>query len=87
MVYQALPVYGSMPYLDLGDYKGRTGLSPPVAYPSTVEYEANEGSLPRHHVYAIDYYPSVLARVICLYQGPSTRVSTVRMNDEPVSKQ
>jgi hypothetical protein len=33
-----------------------------------VEYEANEGSLyPRHHVYAINYYSSVLTRVICLY--------------------
>jgi hypothetical protein len=72
-----------MMYLDMGDYKGRTGLSPPVVYPSTIGYEANEGSLkPRHHVYAIDYYSSVHARVIHLYQGPSTRVSITRTDDE-----
>ena len=28
-----------------GDYKGRIGLSPPAAYPSTVGNEVNEGSL------------------------------------------
>ena len=49
-----------MPYSNVGDYKGQTGLSPPTAYASTGGYEANEGSLkPRHHVYAIDYYSSV----------------------------
>jgi hypothetical protein len=53
-------VYGYTSYPNMGDYKGWTGLSPPAAYSSTVEYEANEGSLlPRHHVYAIDYYSSV----------------------------
>jgi hypothetical protein len=41
----------------VGDCKGQTRLSPPAAYPSTMMYEVNEGSLwPRHHVYAIDYY-------------------------------
>jgi hypothetical protein len=34
-----------MLYPDMGDYKGRTGLSPPAAYLSTVGYEENEGSL------------------------------------------
>jgi hypothetical protein len=34
-----------MSYLDVGDYEGWTGLSPSAAYPSTVEYEANESSL------------------------------------------
>jgi hypothetical protein len=33
-----------MPYLNMGDYMGWIGLSPPTAYPSTVEYEANKGS-------------------------------------------
>jgi len=28
-----------------GDYEGWTWLSPPVAYPSTVGYEANEGNV------------------------------------------
>jgi hypothetical protein len=28
-----------------GGYKRRIGLSPPAAYPSTMGYEANEGSL------------------------------------------
>ena len=45
LVCQAIPVYSSMLYPDVGDYKGRTGLSPPTSYPSTIEYETNEGSL------------------------------------------
>jgi hypothetical protein len=49
-----------MPNPNVGDYKGWTGLSPPVAYPSTVGNEANEGNVKlRHHVYAISYYSSV----------------------------
>jgi hypothetical protein len=44
MVCQVPPAYGSTPYLNVGDCKGQTGLSPPAAYPSTVEHEANEGS-------------------------------------------
>ena len=60
LVYQAIPAYSSTSKLDVGDYEGRTGLSAPTIYPSTVGNEANEGSLkPRHHVYAIDYYSSV----------------------------
>jgi hypothetical protein len=60
LVCQAMPAYSSMPYPNMGDYKGWIGLSPPAAYPSTVEYEANEGSRqPRHHVYAISYYSSI----------------------------
>ena len=73
-----------MPCPNMGDYEGRTGLSPLAAYPSTMEYEANKGNLyPRHHVYAINYYYSVHARVIRIYQGPSTRVSITRTDDEP----
>ena len=76
-----------MPNLNMGDYKGWTGLSPPTTYPSTMGNEANEGSFkPRHHIYAIDYYSSVHARVIRLYQGPSTRVSVMRTDDEPTRK-
>ena len=45
LVYQAMPAYSFMSYLDVGDYEGWIGLSPPAAYPSTMEYEANEGSL------------------------------------------
>ena len=61
LVCQARPAYSSMSYSNLGDYEGRTGLSPPCAYPSTEGYEANKGSLqPRHHVYAIDYYSSIV---------------------------
>jgi hypothetical protein len=45
LVCQAMPAYSSTPYPNVGDYKGRIGLSPPAAYPSTVEYEAKEGSL------------------------------------------
>ena len=45
LVYQAISACSSMPYPNVGDYKGQTGLSPPTAYPSTGGYEANEGSL------------------------------------------
>ena len=45
LVCQAIPAYGSTPYPNMRDYEGWIGLSPPVAYPSTVGYEANEGSL------------------------------------------
>ena len=76
-----------MSNLDVGEYKGRIGLSPPAAYPSTMGNEANEGNLyPRHHVYAINYYSNMLARVIYLYQGPSIRVFATRTNDEPTNK-
>ena len=81
-----MPAYSSTPYLDVGDYKGRIGLSLSTAYPSTVEYEANEGSLePRHHVYAIDYYSSIDQGYPSL-SGPFTRVFITRTNDEPASK-
>ena len=45
LVCQALPAYGSTLDPNVGDYKGRIGLSPPTAYPSTVGNEANKGSL------------------------------------------
>ena len=45
LVYQVMPVSSSTPYLDVGDYKRRTGLSPPASYPSTIGNDANEGSL------------------------------------------
>jgi hypothetical protein len=45
LVCQVPPAYGSTSYPNVGDYKGWTRLSPPVAYPSTGGYEANEGSL------------------------------------------
>ena len=45
LICQAIPACSSMPYPNIGDYKGRTWLSPPAAYPSTGGYEENEGSL------------------------------------------
>jgi hypothetical protein len=45
LVCESMPVYGSTPYPDMGDYKERIGLSPPATYPSNRGYEANEGSL------------------------------------------
>ena len=45
LVGQVMPASSSMPYPNMGDYKGWTGMSPPVAYPSTMGYKANEGSL------------------------------------------
>ena len=45
LVCQVMPAYSSTLYPNMGDYKGRIGLPPPIAYPSTDEYEANEGSL------------------------------------------
>jgi hypothetical protein len=75
-----------MPYPDVGDYKVCIGLSPPVAYPSTVGHEANEGNLlPRHHVYAIDYYSSI-AQGYPFLLGPSIRVSATGADDEPARK-
>ena len=75
-----------MPYLDMGDYEGWTGLSPPTAYPSTMGYEANEGNVQlRHHIYATTT-TLALARNFCLYQESSTRAPTARIDDEPASK-
>jgi hypothetical protein len=45
LVYQVPPAYNSTPCPHVGECKGRIGLSPPIAYPSTVGHEANEGSL------------------------------------------
>ena len=45
LVCQAIPAYGSTLYMNVEDYEGRTGLSPPAAYPSTMGNEANEDSL------------------------------------------
>jgi hypothetical protein len=45
LICQAILACSSTPYPDVGDYKGWTGLSPPAAYTTTMEYEANEGSL------------------------------------------
>jgi hypothetical protein len=45
LVCQAIPASNSTSYSDVGDFEGWTGLSPLAACPSTVEYEANEGSL------------------------------------------
>ena len=45
LVCQEMPACSSTPYPDMEDYKGQIGLSPPAAYPSTVEYKENEGSL------------------------------------------
>jgi hypothetical protein len=42
LVCRSMSACSSMSYPDVEDYEGRTGLSPPVAYPSTVEYETNE---------------------------------------------
>jgi hypothetical protein len=35
LVCQVMPAYSSTPYPNVEDYKGRIGLSPPTAYPST----------------------------------------------------
>jgi hypothetical protein len=87
LVCQTRLAYSSTSYPNVRGYEGRTGLSPPAAYLSTVEYEAKEDSLkPRHHVYTFDYYSSVSTRVTCLYQGPSTRASAMGTDDKPANK-
>jgi len=60
LVCQEYPAISSTPNPHVGDYKGRTGLSPPAAYPDRPwRRYANNGNLqPRHHVYASDYYSS-----------------------------
>ena len=45
LVCQSILACSFTSYPDMGDYEGRIGLSPPTAYPSTMEYKANEGSL------------------------------------------
>jgi hypothetical protein len=37
LVYQAIPAYGSTPYPNVRNYKGRIGLSLHAAYPSTIK--------------------------------------------------
>jgi hypothetical protein len=37
-----MSVYGCTPYPNVEDYEGRTRLSPPAAYPSTVGYKATK---------------------------------------------
>ena len=61
LVCQEMLACSSTPKPNVEDYEGRRGLSPPAAYPSTVGHKANDGSVqPRHLVYAIDYYASVV---------------------------
>ena len=45
LVCQAIPACSSMLNPNVEDYMGRTGLSPPTAYRSTMENEANEGNV------------------------------------------
>jgi hypothetical protein len=45
LVCQVMMASSSTPYPNVGDYKGRTGLSPPTAYPLTRGYEENEGNV------------------------------------------
>jgi hypothetical protein len=55
-----MPAYNSTPYPNVEELEGWTELSPPAAYPSTMEHEANEGNFElKHHVYAIGYNSSV----------------------------
>ena len=51
-----------MPYLNIGDYKGRTGLSPPAAYPSIGEKDNafTYLSIPKHHACVYKNYPNPL---------------------------
>ena len=35
--YWSVTIWTPTPYPNMGDYEGRIGLSPPAAYPSTVE--------------------------------------------------
>jgi hypothetical protein len=45
LVCLALLAFSSTAYSNMEDYEGRTRLSPPAAYPSTMGHKANEGSL------------------------------------------
>ena len=46
LVYQEYPAISSTPNPNVGDYKGRTGLSPPAAYPDRLfRRYANNGNL------------------------------------------
>jgi hypothetical protein len=52
-----------MPYPNVGDYKGQKGLSPPAAYPTTMEYKANEGSS------SLDTTSTLSTTTLAQYQG------------------
>jgi hypothetical protein len=85
--HQAMSACSSTPYPNVGDYEGWTGLSPPTAYPSTMEYKINEGiasSLDTTSTLLTTTLASI--RVIRLYSEPSTRVSTMGTDDEPTNK-
>jgi hypothetical protein len=45
LVCQVPLAYGSTPSPHIGECKGRIGLSPPAAYPTTIGHEAIKGSL------------------------------------------
>jgi hypothetical protein len=75
-----------MPYANVEDYKGWIGLSPPATYPSTRGYEVNEGTSSLDTMSTLSTTNLALYRVIRIYQEPSTRVSAMGTDDEPVSK-
>jgi hypothetical protein len=58
LVCQTYPAISSTPNPNVEDYKGRTVLSPPAAYPDRPWGRvANKGNFKlSHHVYTIDYY-------------------------------
>jgi len=60
LVCQEYSAISSTPNLNVGDYEGWTGLSPPAAYPDRLwgRDAINSNLWPRHHAYASDYYSS-----------------------------
>ena len=87
LVYQAIPVYSSTPYLDVGECKGGTGLSPPIHLPlypwdtQQIKVDPNLDTTSMKVTTTI-----ALARNIRLYQESTTRALVQRMNDEPTTK-
>jgi hypothetical protein len=65
-----MPASSSTPYPNVGQYKGRTGLSPPAR-------------LPLHTTSTLSVIVLASTRNFHLYQESSTRTSVTRTNNEP----
>ena len=86
LVCQAIPACSCMPYPDMGDYKGWTGLSPPATYPSPCSTRQTKVASSLDTTSMLLTTTLALYRVIRPYREPSTRVSTRGMDDEPTNK-
>ena len=87
LVCQAIPVYSSTLYPDVGECKGRKGLSPPIRLPlyswdtQHMKVDPNLDTMSMKVTTTL-----LLARNFHLYQESSTRAPVQRTNDTPTNK-